>query len=681
MASGGRTYFGIDVVKQGLKLGDYVYSVAIVKEGKVVKVDELPAARLIRLLWEFRPVVLALDNILELGGNVRNMLKFLKLLPPDTKLVQVNIGEEGLRDVRTTARQVGLEIPHGKLSPRLTAIVVASLASRGVGEEIEVFSRKVKIYVHRGRSGRAGGSSAARFRRSLRAAVAQVVRKIEENLRSGSIDYDLTVRRSRGGIDSAVFTVYSDLESLRGLVKRVSGYDVVVRVRPVLNPQLLRRVVLSRPTAQRYLIVGIDPGIETGIAALDLSGDVALLKSGRGLDREDIVSTIRDLGKCLIVATDKCQPPDLVKKVAAALGARVYTPGRDLEVSEKEFAVSKYAEERGIEVKNTHIRDALAAALEVYRYLESKARELEEKLAEMGLDPLALDLGKYKARLIEGSTIAEVIEELIAESLGGPESYVQSSDSLRAPKPAETEELLKNRVKKLESYVSSLEAERRELLAKVRSLEEELAKLNRVIDSRLSSISQSLLRDRKVYELTQRLLNAIKDLDSYRYEYAKLRESYYRLVELLPEVALGRISVLRKVPSLSDLVRLGLLRYGEVVYVERVELEELRRALDFIERNDLKILIPDSVPDDLVEEAVEELTVPVAKAVDHGSVEGIALVESAALSKLSEVAEKVAEIRRARELERRALSLEDIERIIAEYRLERDLRERREAVD
>ncbi len=674
MASEERTYFGVDVVKQGLKLGDYVYSVAILKEGKVIKVDELPAARLIRLLWDFRPVILALDNILELGGSVRNMLKFLRFLPPDTKLVQVNIGEEGLRDVRTTARQVGLEIPHGKLSPRLTAIVVASLASRGVGEEIEVFSRKVKIYVYRGRSGKAGGSSAARFRRNLRAAVAQVVRKIEENLRSSSIDYDLTVRRSRGGIDSAVFTVYSDLENLRGLVKRVSGYDVVVRVRPVLNPQLLRRVVLSRPMAQKYLIVGIDPGVETGIAALDLNGDVVLLRSGRGLDREDVVSIVRGLGKCLIVATDKCQPPDFVKKVAAALGARVYAPGRDLEVSEKEFAVSKYAEERGIEVKNTHIRDALASALEVYRYLESKARELEEKLTEMGLDPLTLDLGKYKARLIEGSTIAEVIEELIEESLSESESYVQSSDSLRVLKPAETEELLKNRIKKLESYVSSLEAEKRELLAKVRSLEEELAKLNRVIESRLSSISQSLLRDRKVYELTQRLFNAIKDLDNYRYEYATLRESYYRLVELLPEVALGRISVLRKFSSLSDLVRLGLLRYGEVVYVKRVELEELRRALDFIERNNLKILIPDSTPDDLVEKAVEELTVPVAKAVDHGSVEGVALVESVALSKLSEVAERVAEIKRARELEGRALSLEDIERIIAEYRLERELK-------
>jgi len=675
MGSGERTYFGVDVVKQGLKLGDYVYSVVIVREGKIVKVDEVPVARLIRLLWEFRPAVLALDNILELGGSVRNVLKFLKLLPPDTKIVQVNIGEEGLRDVRTVARQSGLEIPHGKLSPRLTAIVVASLASKGIGEEIEVFSKKVKVYVHRGRSGRAGGSSSARYRRNLRAAVAQMVRKIEENLRSNSIDYDLTIRRSKGGVDSAVFTVYSDLESLQGLVRKVSGYDVVVRVRPVLNPQLLKRVILSKPTAQRYLIVGIDPGVETGIAVLDLNGDVVLLKSGRGLDREDVVSIIRSLGKCLIVATDKCQPPDFVKKVAATLGARVYFPERDLEVSEKEFAVSKYAEEHEVEIKNTHIRDALAAALEAYKYLESKARELEERLAEMGLDPIAIDLGKYKAKLIEGLTVAEVIEELIEESLSETENYSQSSDSPHVPRSTEVEELLKNRIKKLESYVSSLEAEKRELLAKIKSLEEELTKLNRVVESRLSSISQSLLKDRKVYELTQRLLNAVRDLDNYRYEYTRLRESYYKLVELLPEVALGRVVVLRKVPSVSSLLRLNELKSGEVVYVERIELDELKSVTEFIQRNDLRILVPESTPDELIEKAVEELTIPIAKARDRGGVEGVALVESTAISRLNEVAVRVAEVRKARELERRVLSLEDIERIIAEYRLERNFRE------
>jgi predicted RNase H-like nuclease (RuvC/YqgF family) len=679
MESRERTYFGVDVVRQGPKLGNYVYSVAIVREGRVVKVDEVPAARLIRLLWEFKPVVVAVDNILELGGSVRNLLRFLKLLPPDTRIVQVNVGEDGVRDVRTVARQVGLEVPHGKLSPRLTAIVVAILASRGVGEEVEVFGKKVKIYVHRGRSGRAGGSSEARFKRNLRAAVAQVVRKIEERLKSRSIDYDLTIRRSRGGIDSAVFTVYSDPESIRGLVREESGYDVVVRIRPVLNPQLLRNLLLSRPAAQRYLIVGIDPGIEVGIAAIDLNGNVVLLKSGRGLDREDVISIIRNLGRCLVVATDKCQPPDFVRKVAAALGARVYFPERDLEVSEKEFAVSKYAEEHGVEVRNTHIRDALAAALEAYRYLESKARELEERLAEMGLDPLALDLGKYKAKLIEGSTIAEVVEELIEESLGEVESYTQAPESSHAPRPAESDESLKSRIRRLESYISSLEAERRELIARVRSLEEELTRLNQAVESRLNSISQSLLKDRKVYELTQRLLNAIRDLDNYRYEYAKLRESYYKLVGLLPEVALGEVLVLRKVPSVGSLLRLDPLRQGETVYVERVSLEELRGALDFLQRSELRILVPDSVPDEVVERAIEELAIPVAKAVDLGGIEGVALVRSSVMSVLSSAVERVTEIRKARELERRILSLEDVERIIAEYRLNRSLERNKES--
>jgi hypothetical protein len=81
----------------------------------------------------------------------------------------------------------------------------------------------------------------------------------------------------------------------------------------------------------------------------------------------------------------------------------------------------------------------------------------------------------------------------------------------------------------------------------------------------------------------------------------------------------------------------------------------------------------------VVERAIEELAIPVAKAVDLGGIEGVALVRSSVMSILSSAVERVTEIRKARELERRILSLEDVERIIAEYRLNRSLERNKES--
>ncbi len=668
MEHGAPTYLGVDVVRQGSRLSDFVYSVAVVRGGTLLKVDEVSASRLVRMLWELRPDALAVDNVLELGGSLRNLSRFAKLLPPGVRLLQVNVDERGLRDLRVAAREAGVELPHGKPDSRLSAALVAFLASRGFGREVELFSKKVKIYVYPGRSGRAGGSSADRFKRNLRAAVAQTVRKIEEALRSASIDYDVTLRRSRGGIGSAVFTAYCDRERLHGLVRSSVGHDVVVRIRPVVNPAFVKSL-LSTQRDQRYLVVGIDPGIEVGLAALDLDGRVVALKSARGLDREDVVSLLLSLGRVVIVATDRQQPPEFVKRVAAALGAKLYSPERDLTTYEKESIAREYAKLCGVEIKDSHVRDSLAAAVEALRSIERKMKELEEELAEMGLDRASVTLDAYKARIAEGVPVASVVEEVIADALSGAEPAARVLEAVREVRAlTEENESLRKRVEELERALEALSLERRQLLGRVKSLEEELSRLRSVIDSELASISRDLMRDRKVYELAQRLANAVRDLDSLRLEHERVREQYARLVSALAGIAEGKLIAIRSVGTPEQVRELEGVKQGDMVFVENPTLESIRELAPLVEKLGIGLVLPDAVPDDALHEIVDGMAVPAVRERIYCALEGVAVVSSSVRRRMAEVAERVKRIREEREASRRGLSVGDLEEIIREYR-------------
>ncbi len=670
MESSGDVYFGVDVARPGGKLSDFAFSIAVIKGEKIVKVDEVSASRLIRMLWELKPSVLAVDNILELGGSIRNLLKFLSLLPPGIRIVQVNLDEKGLKDLRVVAKEAGVEIPHGKLDSKLSALIIATLASKGLGREVEVFSKKVKVYVYGGRSGRSGGSSANRFRRGIRAVVAQTVRKIEEALRSESIEYDVTLRRSKGGVESAVFTVYCDREKLYGLVKKVRGHDVVVKIRPVISIVPLKQLIPPQEYGTKYLIVGLDPGIEVGIAVLDLDGRVLLVKSGRGLDRDDVISLLRGLGRVILVATDKHNLSEFVKKVAAALGAKIFTPDRDLRVHEKESIVATYATSNNLEIKDTHVRDALAAALIAYRSIESKIRELEDKLVEMGLDKKSIDMDKYKIKLIEGQTIASILEEVISETLSTAESEGRVSEIVREARVLlETNENMKKKIRELEELVEVLESEKRHLLSRIKTLEEDLNRLRYLVETELANISRSVMKDRKVYELTQRLINTVKSLDDVRREYDTIKEHYNKIVGLLVGVARGELIVLRRVPSIERLTDLlDEIEQDSAVFVDNLPIDHASKIVEILEKHRLGLVVPGSFPEDQLEKLVNDMAIPVVKGEDLGMLDNVAIVSREVVDRVKETIKKVEEIRRARELYRKGLTLEEIEAIIREYR-------------
>ena len=663
----GKSIIGADIIKNGGDdLSSYIYALALVRNGKVVKIDEGSLGRLIRLLWENRPSTLAVDNLLELGGSKRNVLKILKLLPPETEVIQVTLKEGKGVSLKELTSRVDASLGKEKPSAVRTAIILAFLAGQGIGERLKVFKNKVKVSVYPGRSGYAGGSRSDKFRRNLRSAVAQVVKRIKGELDKAGIDYDLAIRRSKGGIDKAYFIVYSSRERLYGLIRRVRGRDVMVRIRPIINRGIFS--IDYEKAQSKYLIVGYDPGIKIGLAALDLEGRPVLITSGKSLDREDITSLLVKYGRPLIISTDKNPPPEMVRKLASMLKVRLYVPPRSLTTGEKELISGDFSRKHGISVRNTHERDALSAAVKAYRVYEEKLRKLIKKVKSMNL-PISLKIIEtYKVRILKDESLSEIIEDMINDvvkdnpSLGRPSSvggeyrnpYSKDRESMDSQNQNSLLQRLEEVTKERDMYKVRISV----LNDKVRELMEELARVT-------SSTNERVLRDRKIKELLQRLNNLEQQVLRLRSEsqrQAKLLQEHAKLFEGL----LSRKLVL--VPSFRAKCMARQSQHQSVFYVDNPESLSEETYLKIRGRG-ISILLPPG-REDLADYLVRAKLIPSSTVRSVWSLGTcVRIVEGEALKRLQDSLKVVTELKKREEESR--LSMAKLEDLVRQYRLSR----------
>lgn len=116
---------------------------------------------------------------------------------------------------------------------------------------------------------------------------------------------------------------------------------------------------------KKLLIAGIDPGITTGFAVLDIEGNVIKLSSSKQFDLNLLVSESIKLGKVVLVGTDKSKIPNLVYSFATKLGAKVINPEEDLKVNEKKRMIEWF------DAHDEHQGDALASALFAYKSVKA----------------------------------------------------------------------------------------------------------------------------------------------------------------------------------------------------------------------------------------------------------------------------------------------------------------------
>lgn len=121
------------------------------------------------------------------------------------------------------------------------------------------------------------------------------------------------------------------------------------------------------------LIVGVDPGNTSAVAAVNLNGEIKLLESDRELPPRDIIKLLIQEGKPVVVACDTGKMPSTVEKVASSLGARKFIPEEDLDKERKK--------ELG-EGSNSHEKDAVASAMHAYKSLHRNIQKIKKMTEE-----------------------------------------------------------------------------------------------------------------------------------------------------------------------------------------------------------------------------------------------------------------------------------------------------------
>ncbi len=483
------------------------YSVVVLRDGVVYKeMESVPLYKIIRLIFEYHADILAVDNLNEIVESPRDIAKLSKLIPPWCRVIEVAGVEQGLVEV---ARKFNIESSH--LTPLQAARVCAHAAFNGIGREVKLYVDRTYVVVSKGRTPLQGGSSSERFKRSIRACVLRVVREVKESLEKSGFDYDLLVKKSKGGLEKGLFVVYAPVERVREVISPLRSRNVKITVKPVLTS-----CQVTEESSSRLVILGVDPGTTIGIAVLDFTGKPLLVASSKVPDREQVIGEVLRLGKPVVIAVDTSKPPEFAKKLASKLGAVLYTPEHDLTVEEKHKISSEYSTLYAIDIPDSHARDALAGAVKAYRSFKSLIEEVESKMR--GLRGIVRE--KIIVEVLRGKSLVEVLDEYFMHELSRGFKLGQ-----KVPPVMKSNESVRGELDKLHARIVELESS-------VKKLEEELRLRDRLVEELQVELRAVKKRDLSE-ECERRIQNLLLEIESLR---KILREKESTLNSLLQRV-------------------------------------------------------------------------------------------------------------------------------------------------
>ena len=476
--------FGIDIIKGSVRSRSRRPMYALVRmAGQIIESEsEVSMFRLFRMLREEQPDILAVDSLQEIAADQHDLFFFLQALPPQVRLVQVTGGERKETLGKVAARY---NISFNRFDPFAEARTSAQVASLGAGAEVIAFENESEIVVSRHRSLGKGGWSQNRYVRKIHGAVQLKGREIEMALVSAGLRYEKKEIRAFGGCSRVAFRVFATRDQVP--VSTYRGADVQVRINGKRLERIRFRPLSGKP---RYLIVGIDPGTTTAVAALDLDGNLLHLASSRQMNMGDVVESLYRVGKPLIIASDVQEMPYSVEKIRRAFSAVAYTPKQDVSVETKVELTAAFP------YGNDHERDALSAALDAYRHYRHKFQNLLKRI------PPGHDLDEVRARVIRGQSLDQVIGEMNAIT------PAPSIDTPMVPVEVKHDEkvrVLDGIVKRLRTFVGELQEEVKEKDFEIQRLQARVRKIHTSQDAKLAKDSEVIKKDAIIQSLKKRL--------------------------------------------------------------------------------------------------------------------------------------------------------------------------------
>ncbi len=610
--------------------------------------------KLIRMIRERQPDMVAMDNVHELASEKAELVQMLRRLPASTKLVQVTGGDKPEALTRL-ARWNGISF--NRLNPLEEAEACARLAARGVGAVLSAFEDRTWIKVSRRRSPGRGGWSQNRYSRKIHGAVKGLAREVEKQLRESGLDFTSRAVEGLGGFTRAEFVVDAPRENIH----INSGYfcDAQVRIAGIERPKLQFKPLLQR---RGYIIVGLDPGTTTGIAALNLHGELVDLVSSKEMSSSDVIEWIASRGRPLIVATDVFPTPGAVEKVKRSFSATLYSPGMDVPAEEKIALAREFG------YKNDHERDALAAASSAFKKYKNKFVQVDKKV------PSEIDPDEVKALVVKGYSIENAISELAEQPASKkreeqrpevPEAEAPGIEALRVQS-----QLLSEQIRTLRSYVDDLKAE---LIEKDEALAGTRAKMERLRDKSSQEVKRDheiKIRDKEIERLRGILRSERKYIKKLKHDLGHKKKAE-KIEEIKGFRRLKTVEAFSKEAVIAASERWGIEK-GDMVFIEDASGGGPNTADLLIDRG-IEAIIVGSEMSPAILEHFDDRGLPVfsAREVQIQRIDGIAFVNP---DKVMAAKARWAERMKTRQDERKA---EWLESMVQEYRVERKKEERK----
>lgn len=608
--------------------------------------------KLIRLIREKQPEIVAMDNVHELASDRAELISLLRRLPPSTKLVQVTGGDkpEALTKI---AKWHG--ITFDRLNPLEEAEACARLAAKGIGQVLSAFEDRTWIKVSRRRSPGRGGWSQNRYSRKIHGAVKGLAREVESQLREAGLDFTSRAAEGLGGYTRAEFVV----DAPREKVHVSPGYycDAQVKVQGVERPQLQ-----YKPLAQRreLTIIGLDPGTTTGIAALTLGGDLIEVISAREMSSSDVIEWIAARGRPLIVATDVFPTPGAVEKVKRAFNAVLYSPGSDVPAEEKIALAKEFG------YRNDHERDSLAAAISAYKKYKNKFMQVDKKV------PPEVDPDEVKALVVKGYSIENAIAEFTAqpihEARPAPPSEAAVAPDVAALRSQNQQ--LAEQIKTLRAYVDELNADLAERNDALNRLENKMDRMRDKVAREIKRDQEIKIRDKEIDRLRALLRSERKYIRKLKQDRNKQKKAE-KIEEMKGYQRLKVLETFSKESIAAASERWGIEK-GDVVLLEDAS-GGGPNTTDLLVERSIKAVITDGDMAPAVREYFYEKGIPVfsSREVQIHKVDGVAFVKPDNVeAALGQWQDKM----KLRQAERKADWLEGM---LRDYRVERRKEERK----
>lgn len=222
------------------------------------------------------------------------------------------------------------------------------------------------------------------------------------------------------------------------------------------------------------LIAGVDPGMITAVATIDIESGFYQTYSKRGFSFSEICDYLVSLGEPIIISVDTMHLPETVKRVAAAFSARLYAPKRDLYIGEKKRITD------GMEIRNDHERDALAAAKHAESFFSSLFLKIDSVLERKSLEYLAADIKELLVKQETGN-IEQAIKLLVGQN---------PREMKLVPRLIESKKVME-----LRRAIERLEKENLGAKKKVNALEQEITVLKRPVHHDESTVVRNLRKN------------------------------------------------------------------------------------------------------------------------------------------------------------------------------------------